>query len=147
MWKMGKETTATGHQNPGPEVAMMENAEDVTPLEMARPRSQVVRSALESFDEVDLRTLFSQRASLMKNIPRFLCGTVQECHEGGIGRSWWDLQGTKCCWRGWKWFFLLPRMLLHRPPRKVDCKVKVGGEIREVQQRRMGPVDLRQRRV
>ena len=58
-----------GASEAGPE----EYAADVTPLE-ARPRSQVIRSALESLDEVDLRTLFSQRASLMKNIPRFLVG-------------------------------------------------------------------------
>ena len=39
---------------------MQKNAEDVTPLEVARPRSQVVRSALESHDEADLRTVFSR---------------------------------------------------------------------------------------
>ena len=52
------------------EAGLEENAADVTPLE-ARPRSQVIRIALESLDEVDLRTLFRV-----------------------------DLQGTKCCWRG-----------------------------------------------
>ena len=54
-------------------------------------------------------------------------GTKQECHE--------DLQGTMCLLeRCWKLFLLLPRMLLHRPPRQVHCRATVSWC-------RMGPVD------
>ena len=107
---------------------MMENAEDVTPLEVARTRSQVVRSALESLDEVDLRTLFSQRASLMKNIPRFLVGP----YRNAMRVAWQklvDLQGTKCCWRGFGSCSSSFRGCSPTSQRQVDCKVKVGGEI------------------
>ena len=107
-----------GASEAGPEVAMMEeNAEDVTPLEVARPRPQVVRSALESLDEVDLRTLFSQRASLMKNIPRFLVGPYKNAVRVALAEVGRSAGNQVLLERGWKLFLLLPRMLLHRRPR------------------------------
>ena len=100
---MGHQKSARGSHD--------ENTEDVTLLDVARPRPQVVRSALDSLDEVDLRTLFSQRASLMKNIFRFLVGphrNVMRVALAEVGRS----AGNQVLLeRGWK-LFLLPRMLL-----------------------------------
>ena len=38
-------------------------------------------------------------------------------------------------------FLLLPRMLLHRPPRWVDLEVQVDRTIRQISPGRVGPVD------
>ena len=68
------------------------------------------------FDHWDLGEIYSQRASVM---PRFLWGSfrvalkaaLQEILLGVARRN--DLQQV----RAWKLLLLLPRMLLHRPPR------------------------------
>ena len=59
--------------------------------------------------------MFNRRAQIMKNIPYFLRGAFRNCLR---------LAMEEACQadhirreRGWKLFMLLPRMLLHRPPR------------------------------
>ena len=96
---------------------MEESATDVPPIEVATPRRQVVRGALELLDEVDLRILFSQRASLMKNIPRFLVGPYRNAIRVALAAVGGSAGNQVMLERGWKLFLLLPRMLLHRPPR------------------------------
>ena len=98
---------------------------DVSPLEVARPRSQVIRSVLESLDEVDLRTLFSQRASL--NIPIFLVGPYRNAMRVALAEVGGSAGNQVLLERGWKLFLLLPRMLLHRPSRgKLIAKTKLA---------------------
>ena len=74
-----------------------------------------VRAALVALDAVDLSEIFRRRAVVMKSIPHFLRGPFRNallmaleevCAVEGIRRE-----------RGWKLFLLLPRLLLHRPPR------------------------------
>ena len=70
-------------------------------------------------DDVDCGTIFSRRAAVMKTVPKFLWGSfrvalkvaLEEITEGADSR---DIVRQE---RGWKLLFLLPRMLLHRPPR------------------------------
>ena len=104
--------------------------------EVAIPRRQVVRGALELLDEVDLRTLFSQRASLMKNIPRFLVGPYRNAMRVALAAVGGSAGNQVLLERGWKLFLLLPRMLLHRPPRGgLIAKSKLADRFDKFQQR------------
>ena len=72
-----------------------------------------------SFDEVDLEGIFLVRACVMKSVPAFLkgaCCSVMRValREADRERDSRDLVGQT---RVWKLFLLLPRLLLHRPPR------------------------------
>ena len=85
-------------------------------------------------DTVDLEDVFVQRSSVMQNVPVFLKGpfrnalrvAMSEILEGSaVGDEWREE-------RGWKLFFLLPRMLLSRPPRGGNIsKDKLSGRFAE----------------
>ena len=68
---------------------------------------------------VDLSLVFARRAVVMKCVPRFLWGSfrialklaLEEIAAGSVAND--SLRQE----RGWKLFLVLPRMLLHRPPR------------------------------
>ena len=63
---------------------------------------------------LDLRTLLTQRISVDEECAQVFGWAIQERHAGEC----LERQGTKVQQeRGWKLFLLLPRMLLHRPPR------------------------------
>ena len=77
------------------------------------------RAAMERFDDVDLESEFLDRACVLKSPPNFLRGMhrcamrfalteADRCRESG------DQVGLT---RAWKMFMLLPRILLHKPPR------------------------------
>ena len=76
------------------------------------PRSGAMRAALAALDEVDLGTLFVQRASVrhlvgpFRHVMRVALEEVSEAAGNAVQLE-----------RGWKLFMLFPRMLLHRPPR------------------------------
>ena len=88
------------------------------PVSIAPRRLDVIHG-LQSLDGVDLKAMFSRREVVMKSVPKFLQGAwraalriaLEEvctgCQVGDITRQT----------RGWKLFFLLPRMLLHKKPR------------------------------
>ena len=84
------------------------------PVEMDFPRAGALREGLESLDLVDVRSLFENRASVFKSVPKFLHGpfrnalkfALEECLSLEVLRQE----------RGWKLLTLIPRMLLHRPP-------------------------------
>ena len=63
---------------------------------------------MQSMDEVDPRSLFEQRASVMKAVPRFMRGPFRNALKLALREV--DQE------RGWKWFFMLPTMLLHKNP-------------------------------
>ena len=71
-----------------------------------------LKDALVSLDVVDLQSVFRRRACVMKSCPKFLVGhhiqSSNACCDDGSD----ELR----CTRAWKLFFLLPKMLLHRPP-------------------------------
>ena len=92
-------------------------AEDVS--EALLSFGAAARAAMERFDDVDLESEFLDRACVLKSPPNFLramyrCAMrfalteADRCREGG------DQVGLT---RAWKMFMLLPRLLLHKPPR------------------------------
>ena len=111
-------------------------AEVVSLLEAPVPTVSVpVERFTNSFQwlaEVDLEVVFKQRPCLMKSVPGFMKGAYRsamrvafaEIDQGRVERD-----ATRSS-RGWKWFFLLPRLLLHKPERRT--KEKVAGQIRGV---------------
>ena len=78
-----------------------------------------VRRAFESLDSIDLREVFARKAVVMKVPPRFLKGAycaalrmaMIEVRHGRLDRN------VERQLRGWKLFFLVPRLLLHRQAR------------------------------
>ena len=95
------------------------------PVPEHRPSVAAMRAGLRFLDDVDLCETFAQRAAVMKNIPKFLWGSfrvalrlpLEEISIGSTQNDWVRQV------RGWKMFLVLPRLLLHRPPRG-----KVGRE-------------------
>ena len=82
---------------------------------MPNLRAAGFRAAFAALHEVDLPLMFERRAVVMRSIPFFLRGPYRNamllaleeiCASEALRRA-----------RGWKLFLLLPRMLLHRPPR------------------------------
>ena len=84
-----------------------------------RPSVASQRAGFVFLDHWDLGETFAQRGCLMRSVPRFLWGSfrvamkvaLEEIIAGVSRRS--EIQQV----RGWKLLLLLPRMLLHRPPR------------------------------
>ena len=86
---------------------------------MPNLRAAGFRAAFAALDEVDLPLMFERRAVVMRSIAFFLRGPYRNamllaleeiCASEALRRA-----------RGWKLFLLLPRMLLHRPPRVEPC--------------------------
>ena len=103
--------------------AVSEDVEASAPVEPDPPVREVaitpaVRAALAWLDQVDLVEVFKPRASVMKSVPKFLCGAfrialrtaLQEAVLGG------DVGDEVRQTRGWKLLLLLPRMLLSKAP-------------------------------
>ena len=69
--------------------------------------------------EVDLEVVFKQRPCLMKSVPGFMKGAYQSAMRiafAKIDQGRVEGDATRSS-RGWKLFLLLPRLLLHKPPR------------------------------
>ena len=79
------------------------------------PRVAGLREALLSLDRWNLPDLVKKRACVMRSVPRFLKGP----HRNALRVALEEATAEQLCRqeRGWKLFILLPRMLLHRPPR------------------------------
>ena len=74
-----------------------------------------LRAAWQSMDAVDMPLMFQHRPELMRSVPHFLQGPFRNallmaleeaCHPAGLRKE-----------REWKLLMLLPRLLLHKPPR------------------------------
>ena len=78
------------------------------------PRIAVLQAAFRSMDEVDVCHQFRQTAAVMKSVQRFLkfsfCKALKVALNEIVRNREADLE------RGWKLLWMLPRMLLHRPP-------------------------------
>ena len=88
---------------------------------------RAVREAIRGLDALDISSIFSRRASVMRSPPKFLSGAFRSAmrvalHEIVTGTERHD-ESVQC--RGWKLFMLLPRLLLFRLPR--------GGNISKLQ--------------
>ena len=97
---------------------LSEEEEDDEEVPFRLPGVATLRAAFASLDVVNLTEEFDQRASVLKTVPHFLRGlyriamrVLQEIEEGNRGME--PVREE----RGWKLFLLLPRMMLHRPPR------------------------------
>ena len=81
------------------------------PVDMPPVRDTVIRAAMRLMDEVNPRALFEQRAAVMKGVRGpFRNALKLALHEATRSRDEVDQE------RGWKLFFMLPRMLLHKAP-------------------------------
>ena len=91
----------------------------VEPVAPVVPSAAAQRGGFTQLDQWNLDDLSSRRASVMKTVPRFLWGSfrialkvaMEEIVGGAVRRN--EIQPE----RGWKLFWLLPRMMLHRSPR------------------------------
>ena len=92
----------------------------VEPVAPLLPSVAAQRADLNHLDHWDMDEIFARRASVMKTVPRFIWGSFRialrvvlaEIVNGAARRLELQLE------RGWKLFFLLPRMMLHRSPRE-----------------------------
>ena len=80
---------------------------------------KATQAAFRVLDDVNLSTVFDKRACLMYRVPRFLRGPFRRALHVGLEEisEGCRVSDTRRQERGWKLFLLLPRMLLHRPPR------------------------------
>ena len=108
--------------------ALQKSWTTMLPVPEHRPSVAAMRAGLRFLDDVDLCETFAQRAAVMKNIPKFLRGSfrvalrlaLEEISMGFAQNDW--LRQV----RGWKLFLVLPRLLLHRPPRGKVGREKVS---------------------
>ena len=70
------------------------------------PRFAVTRRALEMLDEVNVKMLFSQRASVMKNVPKCIVGPYRNAMRlaleevsgfAGTKSDWKEVGNSSCC--------------------------------------------------
>ena len=73
------------------------------------------RAAFQSPDEVDLQETLMKKFIGFQSLPTFLKGRIRKAMQFALEAI---LQATTVdqTLRSWKLWFLLPRMLLHRPP-------------------------------
>ena len=102
---------------PGSVVPLEEEVVDSGPTNFTQHRREMMSAAFRELDACELRPLFECRAHVMKSVPFFLRGGFRAVlrvalEEISTGQERGDEQKQE---RGWKLFFLLPRMLLGRP--------------------------------
>ena len=87
--------------------------------EVPQVRARAVAVGMASLDGLDLHAIFRRRAVVMRTVPSFLKGAFTAAlkvafDECIAARAHGDETREV---RAWKLFLLIPRMLLHRPPR------------------------------
>ena len=89
------------------------------PLGAFPVHGRAIRTAFQDLDECNLVILFERRAHTMKSVPYFLRGGYRAAVRLALEEivSGWDSDDVVKQERGWKLFFLPPRMLLSRPCR------------------------------
>ena len=83
------------------------------------PGLRVTEAVFRGLDAENLVNEFSQRTCVMHTVPRFLRGPFRRTLHVGLEEisEGHRANHARRQERGWKLFLLLPRMLLHRPPR------------------------------
>ena len=91
---------------------------DVEPI-----RPAALRAAFLTLDTIQLPDWLKKRPSVMKSVPHFLKGPFRNALRLAMEDAVSEEVSRQE--RGWKLLFLLPRMLLFRPPREeVSCRRK-----------------------
>ena len=115
----GVKRTQSHSGDEGSVVSGDEETEMPTPeLEVHEPVRMAIRDAFQSM-VVDLRSEFNRRACVMKTVLVFLKGPFRCALQTALDEICCGVNVSDpiCQARGWKLLMLLPRMLLHRPPR------------------------------
>ena len=76
-----------------------------------------IRAAFAELDGLDLRVEFNTRACVMKTAPHFLRGLYHSAMRLAVEEA--THRNAARQERGWRLFLLLPRLLLHLPPREA----------------------------
>ena len=105
--------------------------------EVPQVRVRAVAVGMASLDRVNLHGIFRRRAVVMRTVPTFLKGAFtaalrvafEECI---AARAHGDETREV---RAWKLFLLIPRMLLHRPPRWIGAENAIGGAFQKFRSR------------
>ena len=91
--------------------------EDPVPDMVGVRLTPAIRVALEWLDTVNLCDEFTRRAAATKSLPRFLRGPHRNAMRLAMQEATHVVPGRSE--RGWRLFLLLPRLLLHLPPRRA----------------------------
>ena len=91
------------------------------------PRDTQNVAALASLDPVDLREVFSCRASVLHSIPHFLKGAFRGAVRVALKAvsQGYQTHSVARTTQGWKLLMMLPRLLLHRPLRGEGVEKEV----------------------
>ena len=110
------DTISVGGVSEAGEDAREEPTAPESPIRL-RPRGR--QEAFASLDVVELKSVFSHRAHLLRTIPFILKGAFRSALRTGLDEviAGHDQGNESRLTRGWKLFMLLPRLLLHRPAR------------------------------
>ena len=83
------------------------------------PGRGAVVTGFESLDTVDLAEIWKVRAILMKSVPKFLHGAYRFAMRQALDavKKGHEERNEMMQIKGWKLFFLVPRLLLFRPRR------------------------------
>ena len=83
------------------------------------PGRGAITTGFESLDTVDLAEIWKVRAILMKSVPKFLHGVYRFAMRQALDavKKGHEDRNEMMQIRGWKLFFLVPRLLLFRPRR------------------------------
>ena len=84
-------------------------------VEVAGLGRRPLQAAFLALDQLNVEEIFKQRACVMKVVPQFLKGSYRNAMRVALEEASAESHARQG--RGWKLFMMLPRMLLHRPPR------------------------------
>ena len=108
-WDSGEEHVL----EPGSVEAETEEADE--DIDVQFPRPAALRGAFLLVDDWNLTDKLKKRASVMKSVPYCLKGPFRNALRLALEEA--SSEDVVRQERGWKLFLLIPRMLLHRPPR------------------------------
>ena len=96
-----------------------EGAESNLATPVVQLGTQALRGGLQSLDMIDLVEVWKVRGNLMKSVPKFMQGAYRTGMRQALDAvSLGEERGDDLLQiRGWKLFFLIPRMFLYRPSR------------------------------
>ena len=87
-------------------------------VDVGFPRNVVLRMALSLLDDIDTSVVFRERAAVKRTVPQFFRRSYRNAMKLALEKATWGNHRMDEVRqeRRWKFFMLLLRMLLHRPP-------------------------------